>query len=370
MIDYLFLSSSSPAPAMLAKVRIAQEAGRKPMLVYFCRPGDELVPDLPPDCVCVAYPVAFTGVSPRRLLVLAGFERWLRKRLYEQVRPKADCYCETFDMMFIAMIAGRGRGLRHRFEARDLHALQFGRGLLSILTRLAERWAIPKLHTLVLTSEKFWEEYYHKYAPRRYVVVENVPRRDHWAGFARQEPDRVFRIGFVGVIRYYECLVTLVDAVRQLRGEGLPIAVRFAGGGDDLVPLRAYCRGEPEFEFTGPFAYSHAVQRIYADLDLIYSVYDSRQTNVRYAMPNKFYEAHIAQIPIMVAAGTYLESRVRKSGIGIGVPCLEADKVAAALREAVAGCGWYAAAKEVCERNLAESYFQQHNRAIHAAVLE
>ncbi len=355
---------------MLAKVRIALEAGRKPMVVYFCRQGDQLKPDLPGDCVCIAYPVHFTGVSPRRLIVLAKFERWLRKKLCTEIQRDADCYSETFDMMFIALLAGRGRSLRHRFEARDLHDVQFGRGPLSLLTRLAERCAIPKLHTLVLTSEKFWNEYYYKYAPPNHIVVENVPRRDPWVGFTRQEPDAVFRIGFVGVIRYFECMVALVDAVRQLRAEGLPVAVRFAGGGDDIDTLRKYCRNEPEFEFTGSFVYSEAVQRIYTDLDLIYSVYDARQKNVRYAMPNKFYEAHIARIPIVVAAGTYLESRVRKSGIGIGVPCLEADKIADALREAATGTGWYAAAQEVCKLDLAESYFQEHERAIHAAVLE
>jgi len=370
MIDYLFLSSNTPAPAFLAKMRIALEAGRKPMLIYLSRSDNPLVLDLPEGCIYHAYPVDFVGVSPRRMLTLAKFGRWLRTKLVEEVRRDADCYCDTFDLMFVAMVAGRGRGLSYRFEACDLHALQFGRGPLSIMTKMAERWAIPKLHTLVLTSEKFWEEYYRKYAPRRHVVVENVPLKEPWVGFARRKSDGVFRIGFVGVIRYYECLVALVDAVRQLRGEGLMVAVRFAGGGDDVDKLRKYCRNQPEFEFTGSFVYSQAVQRIFTDMDLIYSVYDARQTNVRYAMPNKFYEAHIARIPIMVAAGTYLESRARKAGIGIGVPCLESDKIADALREAVAGTGWYAAAQQTCEQILPESCFQEYDHSIRAAVLD
>lgn len=371
MTDYLFLSSNTPAPALIDKVRQAKSAGRRPLLVYFRRTEEFIAADLPRDCEFIDYCVPFSGVGVRRLFTLAAFVWWLRNRIRSSMPHGGDCYTETFDLCLMGMVAGAGRPIRHRFEARDLHAVQIGGGPLSVAVRLAERWAIPRLHMLVLTSEKFWQEYYHRFAVRRHVVVENMPRRELWEGFTRQKPDGVFRIGFIGVLRYYDCLVALVDAVRELCSEGKSIVVRFAGGGDKAAELRAYCRDDPTFEFTGPFAYSKSIQRLYTDLDLIYSVYDARQTNVRYAMPNKFYEAYITRIPIMVAAGTYLEERVLAAGIGIGVPATDAAGIAQALRTAVEHKGWYAAACVALQRkDVVECQFRQHEDAIVAAVLD
>lgn len=371
MIDYLFLSSNTPTPALIDKIRVAKSVGRRPLLVYFKRKEEFIAADLPSDCDCIEYPVNFSGVGVRRLFTLAAFVRWLRNRIRSSMSQGGDCYTETFDLLLMGMVAGIGRPIRHRFEARDLHAVQFGRGPLSVAVRLAERWAIPRLHMLVLTSEKFFGEYYHRFTVRRHVVVENMPRREPWNGFRRQDDSgATFCIGFVGVVRYYECLTALIDAVRILRGEGHSVSVRFAGGGDKIHELKKYCGDEPGFEFTGPFRYTVDIQCLYTDLDLIYSVYDARLLNVRYAMPNKFYEAYITRIPIMVASGTYLEERVQAAGIGIGVPATDAAKIAIALKTAIAHDGWYAAANIALQREDAvERQFRAHENAISAAVL-
>ena len=371
MIDYLFLSSNTPTPSLIDKVRQAKSAGRQPLLVYFRRTEEFIAADLPSDCDSIEYPVTFSGVGVGRLFTLVAFVWWLRNKIRSSMPQGGDCYTETFDLMLMGMVAGVGTPIRHRFEARDLHAVQFSRGPLSVAIRQAERWAIPRLHMLVLTSEKFWEEYYHRFAVRRRVVVENMPRREPWLGFRRQdEGGATFRIGFVGVIRYFDGLVALVDAVRVLRRDGHSVSVRFAGGGDKIQELKKYCGEEPGFEFTGPFRYTLDVQQLYTDLDLIYSVYDTRLLNVHYAMPNKFYEALITRIPIMVAAGTYLEERVQDAGIGIGVPATDSAKIAIALRTAIARDGWYAAANVALQREDAvERQFRQHESAIFTAVL-
>ena len=72
------------------------------------------------------------------------------------------------------------------------------------------------------------------------------------------------------------------------------------------------------------------ITSIYADVDLIWSVYDTSLQNVRIAMPNKFYEVILSRIPIVVAENA-LANRVYKAGIGICVPCDNAETIAKIL---------------------------------------
>jgi glycosyltransferase involved in cell wall biosynthesis len=201
------------------------------------------------------------------------------------------------------------------------------------------------------------------------VFVENMPSRTPWRGFVHDPPNpEVFVIGFIGVLRYRKCLEQLIDAVRLLRKEGVNIRVKFAGGGE-VEEVRSYARGEPEFVFLGPFRYSQDVQRLYADLDVIYSVYDGADRNCQLAMPNKFYESIITGIPIMVADKTYLERRVRDIGAGTGVAYEDVEALAEMLRDAVARRGWYARASTCLKGLVVEQYFREHEAAIERAVL-
>jgi glycosyltransferase involved in cell wall biosynthesis len=368
MSDYLFLFSNAPENALICRVQTAIDAGRKPLVIYLQRSMVGLLPEIPTGCDVLVYPVPFANTEWRRAINWIQMVFWLRRVILERVVRGCDCYCTGLDMLAMAMAAGVGRTMRYRYEVADLHRFQLGAGAFPAFVRRLERLLVRRLHVLVLSSTGYWERYYRYFPCKAYCVVENVPPADIWVDFSRPLCARTFTIGFVGIIRYLDCLEALVRAVRILRRENQAVRILFAGGGC-VEALSGYCDGDDFVSFTGPFRYAEGIRGIYGQIDLIYSVYDTKIENVRHAMPNKFYEALITRTPIMVASGTYLERRVKDAGIGIGVPCTNEHAIASALRAATADKDWFRAAKGVLAGNLAESYFQENVRAQTEAVL-
>ena len=70
----------------------------------------------------------------------------------------------------------------------------------------------------------------------------------------------------------------------------------------------------------GRFNYEKEIKNIYESLDLIYSVYDAKQLNVRLALPNKLYESILSKKIILVAENTKLCKEVEEYSIGYGLP--------------------------------------------------
>ena len=66
---------------------------------------------------------------------------------------------------------------------------------------------------------------------------------------------------------------------------------------------------------------------IYSQIDLVLSTYDVKYDNVRYAEPNKLYEAVYFETPIIVSKGTFLADKTLKLGIGYEVDPLNEKEV-------------------------------------------
>ena len=79
--------------------------------------------------------------------------------------------------------------------------------------------------------------------------------------------------------------------------------------------------------YHGPFKNPDDLPEIYSKLDLVLSTYDIEFENVRYAEPNKLYEAIFFRTPIIVSEKTFLGDKVRKLGIGYCVNPLEEKEV-------------------------------------------
>lgn len=317
------------------------------------------------DVLCV--PVSFHFVDARRILGLFSTTRWLAKHVFSRATMDCDVYVDSLDLLTIAQLIGRGHGWRYRFEVRDLHPLQLGRGPLARIVQRVEGVLLRRVSTLVLTSREHYSRYYRTRFSGSPTFVENIPARRAWLGF-RHEPATRFVIGFIGVLRYRRCLETLIDAVKRLNRAGMAVHLRLAGGG--LVDgLRAYVGDAPFIEITGPFRYADSVNALFSDLSIINSVYDADDPNVRLAISNKFYEAQIGKIPVMVAEGTYLAELVREAGIGVAVRHLDVDDVAEKIADAYHARGWYATARAQLATVDPERLFEQHEAEVAAAVL-
>lgn len=68
--------------------------------------------------------------------------------------------------------------------------------------------------------------------------------------------------------------------------------------------------------YHGRFKNPDDLADIYENVDILLCAYDYRYANVRYAEPNKLYEAIYFQRPIIVSKDTYLSDKIEKLNIG------------------------------------------------------
>lgn len=84
--------------------------------------------------------------------------------------------------------------------------------------------------------------------------------------------------------------------------------------------------------FHGSFKNPNDMPSIYSNIDLLLSTYDIEFENVRYAEPNKIYEAIYFETPIIVSKGTFLEDKVKRLGIGYIVDPLKNEEVVSLIK--------------------------------------
>lgn len=137
------------------------------------------------------------------------------------------------------------------------------------------------------------------------------------------------RIGFVGCVRYFDINSRLIDIFANSgRYEMIYIGPSYKD-----CDLNHYCTEKKitNVYFQGEFD-NHKKKELYEGITLINAVYSLHSPEVRYAVPNRLYDAAIYKKPILVSKGTYLEEIVKKYCIGISVDIFE-DNVAEAVDE-------------------------------------
>lgn len=79
--------------------------------------------------------------------------------------------------------------------------------------------------------------------------------------------------------------------------------------------------------FHGSFKSPDELNIIYSQIDMVLSTYDVSSENVRYAEPNKIYEAIYFETPIIVSSGTFLADKVKRLEIGYDIDAMSADEI-------------------------------------------
>lgn len=243
-----------------------------------------------------------------------------RKRAIE-LNPRL-LYVGNLDMLYVAIsVKRRFPNTKIIYEVADLHRLiaDEQHGIKKIVRHFlieTEKRFCNRIDKLVLTSPKFYDFYYSTFVEKSKVVyMPNLPTESAFSKYfpvARRSGS--FTIGFFGWVRYLNQLNMLLDA-----SERLGFNVLIAGSDNSGNEFRERCNSMPNVEYYGSFDYKKDIAALYQRVDCIYSVYDADLNNVRVALPNKLYEAILAQKPILVAEGTYLSELVTQYGIGLAV---------------------------------------------------
>lgn len=174
----------------------------------------------------------------------------------------------------------------------------------------------------VITSPGFYQGYYERYGfdKNKFFVFENVPPKDIFKTF-EVNPEKIMNkeklvIGYIGAVGYYSSLKTLFEACKNIQN----VEIVIAGKGPDSEKVESEAKKYKNVKVLGRYNYEQDISSLYSLVDVVYSLYNVDNYNVKLALPNKLYESIVCGKPIIVAKDTYLEEYVRKLGVGFSAP--------------------------------------------------
>ena len=207
----------------------------------------------------------------------------------------------------------------------------FGKSVEKILINVVKE--VPDYY--VITSPGFYHGYYEKYGfdKNKFFVFENVPQKNIFKTF-EINPEKIMNkeklvIGYIGAVAYYSSLKTLFEACNNIEN----VEIVIAGKGPDSEKVENEAKKYKNVKVLGRYNYEQDISRLYSMVDVVYSLYNVDNYNVKLALPNKLYEAIVCGKPIIVAKDTYLEEYVKELGVGFSAPYKDVDALKALIED-------------------------------------
>lgn len=202
------------------------------------------------------------------------------------------------------------------------------------LNRWFQRWAYSKVDYFFVTSKGFVKGLLDRYklvdSSKSVAYVPNVPPSNFFDGFCPKKPESgELVVGCVGTLRGREGMVTLVEAVAEVRRSGANVRVIFAGSGHEQGVADDFSRKYDFVEYLGPYRYEDILD-IYKKIDVFYAIYD-RSYDKKIHLAYRFCESVCCGIPIITAAESYMSDVTAKFNTGVSVAIGEVGSLAVVL---------------------------------------
>jgi len=231
-----------------------------------------------------------------------------------------------------------------------------GRFLERYLTNLIKKNA----DYYVFTSLGFYEGYYKKegLSENKIFIFENLPSKNVFQNFGIT-PEKIINknkltIGYIGAVLYYPSVKTLFEACKDIND----VEILIAGRGPDSEKVKDEAKNYSNIRIYGEYNYERDIAKLYSMPDVIYSVYNTDNFNVRLLLPNRLYESIVCGKPIIVASNTYLEKYVKKLGVGFSVPYKDVKALKKLIKELVTNKKLITDISNTCMK-IRESYFYE-----------
>ena len=195
--------------------------------------------------------------------------------------------------------------------------------ILKIL-QIVEKKALVKTDAIIFASRFFIPLY--SFFRKDKILLENKPKEQ--LSLIKKENYESFNVVFLGVIRYFDILKNLIDAVNELKD----IQLNIWGDGPDYLSLKKYAEGMNNVSILGRYEKSQLI-KIYSEADLVWAVYPNDDYNVKYAISNKFHESINIGVPCIYADKTELGNYVSSNKIGFVVNPYSVDEIISVLKE-------------------------------------
>ncbi|WP_313238104.1 glycosyltransferase [Sporosarcina ureae] len=349
-MDIVFVISHVPNPRMNKRIEVAKTLG-KTGLIYWDRETVSIWDILHTDIKNIKINVKANYTSPLKRItptIIFGY-----KAIKQLNKLKPSCiYTANIDMLIIVSLYSLLKKNKPEiiYESADLNSL-IADEQKSVIKRLFKKMLIyiekqlcKKINTLVVTSRKFYEDYYSNFVSKeKLLFIPNMPDLRAFSNFSRKKKG-VFTIGFIGAIRYKDQMKMLIDAAEKTE-----VNVLFAGEGLDSE-IEKISQNKSFVEYSGKYNYNRDISYLYGQVDAIYSVYDLDKNNVKMALPNKLYEAIHCSLPIIVSKGTYLAEIVESKRVGVAVSHNESAELERVLNKLNNDKSYYFSFVESCEK--------------------
>lgn len=316
MKEIVFILSSLNDPHYRKRVEEFMDHGYEVTVYGFKREGRELPPSR-------YNPIVLGEIQNRSFSSRIGILNSSIRSISAQCRGKI-CFYSSLDIAFFASLHIRAPYI---YEVCDLTELTIDNGVArGILTALNRRY-IRKSITTIITSEGF-AQHFSGIDQGKFSLIPNKVSPDIPAFTAeRKTIDKdVIRIGFAGVIRF-ETIYHFVKAASEF---GRNIEVHLFGIYRDTdkwsVKIRELEKESENVIYHGPFSNPDGLPAIYSGIDMVLCTY-SPTFGVKYAEPNKLYEAIYFRCPIIVSENVFLGDKVRRLNVGYVINAMDEEVI-------------------------------------------
>jgi hypothetical protein len=229
---------------------------------------------------------------------LAGYLAYFRAaKKHAAICGMEAVHCHDFDALVIGNSISKKHKVRLVFDEHDFFHLYFKnrRGWLNRyiarLIILCQKRIMKKVHAHIVVTPKMKEFYG---TNEKVVVITNAPLKESFTQTRKKEKQDKPVIGFVGTVRYFEELKTLMEEAKNFPD----IHILIAGKGRALGRLLEFYHENPmkNVTITGEYTLKD-LESIYAGIDVTYLIYPPEDSEI--SLPNKFFESIITQTPII-----------------------------------------------------------------------
>ncbi len=358
----LVLSSHVPDPRMIKRIKTLKKISKETYLIYWERDfgngfSFSTIEDVSFDCI-------HTDSKPSLL------QRFFENNYLANESAKKIDNLEP-EIIYISGVEMLGIVNKIRWKKKPIIIIEIadipanthiskhpflGKTLERYLTTLIKKNA----DYYVFTSLGFYEGYYKKagLSENKIFIFENLPSKNIFQNF-EITPEKIINknkltIGYIGAILYYPSVKTLFEACKGIND----VEILIAGRGPDSDKVKDEAKNYSNIRIYGEYNYERDIAKLYSMPDVIYSVYNTDNFNVRLLLPNRLYESIVCGKPIIVASNTYLEDYVRKLGVGFSVPYKDVKALKKLIKELVTNKKLITDISNTCMK-IREDYFYE-----------
>ena len=276
--------------------------------VYSFRRDKETTPENLPYKIQVIGEIVSSNYLKRLTIYFRGIKKVVS--LYKKEKNIL-YYAFGLDLaMFLRLFVQKQQYL---YEEADLVQTYHSNKIVTKLLNCIDRKIISdSLHT-ILTSEGYLQYHFPNGAyPKNVTIVPNKlnPAILNYSAKKSKTDMTHLRFAFVGGARFDS-----IDHFVEVFLENFP-QHEFHFYGPVEPRMNRFAEKYENVFYHGRFQNPDDLAGIYGSIDILLCAYDYRFANVRYAEPNKLYEAIYFEKPIIVSKSTFLSEKVSKLNIG------------------------------------------------------